>query len=268
MKQTRWIRTRVFLPAITALLALPLSGADSPPDLTLGNKRSEVDRSRTYNLGSTGLRGWIEYRAGVGSLEFNQGRTTALSRQILVTHVGTHSPASGVMHVDDVILGVDGKEFTDDARKSIAKAITEAEKASNAGLLKLLRWLRFKAAAALFRMGPAAKPAQTEIKYHFKEAIPAAVTYAQTQGGHGSQDRTEVIMKELIGYGTAARPTIPGLKALIEQFNNESKTEGFPDWANKLRIASVEKAIKEIEAAKDQPAMRTIGPTQAAGTSQ
>ena len=835
MKQTRWIRTRVFLPAIAALLALPLSGADSPPDLTLGNKRSEVDRSRTYNLGSTGLRGWIEYRAGVGSLEFNQGRTTALSRQILVTHVGTPSPASGVMQVDDVILGVNGKPFTDDARKSFAKAITEAEKASNGGLLKLIRWrdgktenvqlklrvmgtysdtalfrcpkskliydeackhlekevltwppwggsvsalallatgnpaylprvrdyahkigpqslklelkpgmvlwdwgynniflceyylltgdkevlhaineytvtlakgqgmygtfghglsmltpagklhgsiapygpvnscglpgnisivlgrkcgikdpevdaaierasrffgyyvnkgsipygehlpeplhddngkssmaaiffglqgnrnveakffakmataayenrelghtgqgfsylwgplganvggplategfwkeiawhldlvrrcdgsftydggetygpgqtedntyfgksgyngltpaacyvlnyalplrklyitgkdanqanwltkndvaeaiasgrfdvdrktktteeliaamsdwsptarmwaaeelgqrpggkdliprliklaegsdagarqgaaealgylnspealpvltrllshedrwLRFKAAAALRRMGPAAKPAQTEMlralvttaeplqpvawadpiqlasgnlaaalfggllhssiegidpkllypairaiaqhpdgmarshlaetlgtqlkiedvqalapdilaaiktpcpadtmfqdgirmgafkaltKYHFKEAIPAAVTYAQTQGGHGSQDRTEVIMKELIGYGTAARPTIPGLKALIEQFNNESKTEGFPDWANKLRIASVEKAIKEIEAAKDQPAMRTIGPTKAAGTS-
>ena len=69
-----------------------------------------------------------------------QGRTTALSRQILVTHVGVKSPADGVLAVDDVILGVDGKPFSDDARKSMAAAIQEAEKESNAGVLKLTRW--------------------------------------------------------------------------------------------------------------------------------
>jgi HEAT repeat protein len=40
--------------------------------------------------------------------------------------------------VDDVILGVDGKLFSDDARKSIARAIQEAETETKAGVLKLL----------------------------------------------------------------------------------------------------------------------------------
>jgi HEAT repeat protein len=40
--------------------------------------------------------------------------------------------------VDDVILGVDGKPFNDDARKSIARAIQEAETETKAGVLKLL----------------------------------------------------------------------------------------------------------------------------------
>ena len=69
-----------------------------------------------------------------------QGRTTTASRQILVTHVGAKSPAEGVLKVDDVILGAGGKLFDDDARRSIAKAIQEAEKAANGGVLKLTRW--------------------------------------------------------------------------------------------------------------------------------
>ncbi len=87
-----------------------------PPDLTQGG----TSRShRTYNLGATGLRGWI-YTQPANFFESCQGRTTTASRQILVTHVGANSPADGVMQVDDVILGAGGKPFTDDARKSIA----------------------------------------------------------------------------------------------------------------------------------------------------
>ncbi len=107
-----------------------------PPDLT---SQREVDRSLTYNLGSTGLRGWIFTRP-VTYLDSLQGRTTALSRQILVTHVGVKSPADGVMRVDDVILGAGGTPFSDDARKSIALAIQEAEKEPNHGVLTLTRW--------------------------------------------------------------------------------------------------------------------------------
>jgi hypothetical protein len=105
----------------------------SPPDLTQSNK---IDRSLTYNLGATGLRGWIYTRAA-SNLDASQGRTTTASRQILVTHVGTNSPASGVMEVNDVILGVNGKPFTDDARKSFGQALTEAE---SKGVLKLIRF--------------------------------------------------------------------------------------------------------------------------------
>lgn len=106
----------------------------APPDLT---QSPTVDRKLTYNLGATGLRGWIYTRAA-DFLDSVQGRTTTASRQILVTHVGARSPADGMVKVDDVILGVGGKPFSDDARKSLALAIQEAEKET--GILKLTLW--------------------------------------------------------------------------------------------------------------------------------
>ena len=121
---------------LTVLVGTAALGADAPPDLTQNNT---VNRERTYNLGATGLRGWI-YTKPANFFESCQGRTTTASRQILVTHVGANSPADGVMQVDDVILGAGGKPFTDDARKSIAYAIQEAEKETGGGILKLSRW--------------------------------------------------------------------------------------------------------------------------------
>ena len=35
-------------------------------------------------------------------------------------------------------------------------------------------------------------------KYHFKEGIEAGVVFAKTQGGHGSENRTGEIMKEIV----------------------------------------------------------------------
>jgi hypothetical protein len=122
--------------AVMAASTLAAEPPATPPDLT---KSTTVDRKLTYNLGSTGMRGWI-YTKPANYLDSLQGRTTAASRQILVTHVGANSPADGVMQVDDVILGVDGKPFGDDARKGIAVAIQNAEKDSNMGVLKLTRW--------------------------------------------------------------------------------------------------------------------------------
>jgi len=126
--------------AALALFCIPLMAAEIPipPDLTKGDTKG-VDRKQTYNLGSTGLRGWI-FSKPENHFEGLQGRTTALSRQILVTHVGVKSPADGVMKVGDVILGVGGQPFSDDARKSMAVAIQEAEKESSGGILKLTRW--------------------------------------------------------------------------------------------------------------------------------
>ncbi|MBJ7497532.1 MAG: HEAT repeat domain-containing protein, partial [Gemmataceae bacterium] len=111
-----------------------------PPDLT---KDKPADIKLTYNLGATGLRGWI-YTKPANFFESQQGRTTTFSRQILVTHVGAKSPADGVIKINDVILGVDGKPFADDARKSIALAIADAEKETNQGKLTLLVWRQGK----------------------------------------------------------------------------------------------------------------------------
>jgi|GEM_PF-217949 len=107
-----------------------------PPDLTQSN---QVDRELTYNLGATGLRGWI-YSKPASHFDGLQGRTTAASRQILVTHVGKKSPADGVVQVNDVILGVASQPFNDDARKSLAMAIGKAEQEANRGLLTLTCW--------------------------------------------------------------------------------------------------------------------------------
>jgi hypothetical protein len=124
------------------LLAALATGLTSPlysqvPDLT--NDTASVDRTLTYNLGATGLRGWI-YTKAASDLDAAQGRTTLDSRQILVTHVGAASPADGIVMVDDVILGVDGELFSDDARKSIALAIQAAETEARGGILELKVW--------------------------------------------------------------------------------------------------------------------------------
>jgi HEAT repeat protein len=126
----------IFLAATTFLFtqAQAAENPTTPPDLT---RDIAVDRKQTYNLGATGLRGWIFTKAA-NNLDSQQGRTTTASRQILVTHVGTKSPADGLVKVDDIILGTDGKLFSDDARKSIAMAIQEAEKPDNRGILKLV----------------------------------------------------------------------------------------------------------------------------------
>ena len=129
------IKTIGLLSALAIGLTSPLFS--QVPDLTKGTQ--SVDRNETYNLGATGMRGWIYTRAA-DNLDAAQGRTTLASRQILVTHVGAASPADGVVKVDDVILGVNGKPFSDDARKSIARAIQEAETKARDGVLKLAVW--------------------------------------------------------------------------------------------------------------------------------
>ena len=123
------------LAASVLLIASAFSAdpAKTPPDLT---QDSTVDRKLTYNLGATGLRGWI-YTKPATHFDGLQGRTTGASRQILVTHVGAKSPAAGVVNVDDVILGVGGRLFTEDARKSFAGAIQSAEQS---GSLKMTVW--------------------------------------------------------------------------------------------------------------------------------
>ena len=82
----------LFYTTVIAMIASQMMAAEppkTPPDLT---QDRSVDRKLTYNLGSTGLRGWI-YTRPANFRESQEGRTTTLSRQILVTHVGEKSPA-------------------------------------------------------------------------------------------------------------------------------------------------------------------------------
>ncbi len=135
-------RLPTLLVALTCIsggrLAAEPAPLPPPPDLTKG---AAVDHKSTYNLGATGLRGWI-YTMPVRQfdLERLQGRTTPPSRQILVTHVGAKSPADGVMQVDDVILGVGRQAIQRRRPQEHRRGDPGSREGSQQGILKLTRW--------------------------------------------------------------------------------------------------------------------------------
>ena len=125
----------------TMLQAAPKAAA---PDLTVPGAAATIDKESlkwTYNLGPTGMRGWI-YHAW--SVTAEQDATTAFAPyQIFVTAVAAKTPAAGILAIEDVILGASAgpgavPPFTSDARKSLGRVIGTAE-AGN-GILKLKRW--------------------------------------------------------------------------------------------------------------------------------
>ena len=133
----------VLIGCVLLALAFPAGvQAQLAPDLTI-TALGTIDRTLTYNLGPTGMRGWI-YRDGnnVGDFGTMSGQQPW---QILVTAVGTATPASGIMAYDDVILGVSAgagnlpvPNFTNDSRKCLGWAIGAAE--AGDGRLNIKRW--------------------------------------------------------------------------------------------------------------------------------
>jgi len=99
------------------------------PDFTKGDKIPDKAK-HDWNLGATGLRGWI----------FCDHLVTSDARQIAITQVDKGSPADGLLAVGDVILGVGGKPFSYDPRTELGKALTQAESEAGQGQLTLTRW--------------------------------------------------------------------------------------------------------------------------------
>ncbi|MEI7903009.1 MAG: hypothetical protein WCK89_22430, partial [bacterium] len=129
-------RAAVTAICLTVLAVFAPSVQAAPPDLTAAgviaalktDPNSTPVYGETYNLGATGLRGWIYIGGGTPF----DGTLTVDSRQILVTVAST--PGSAVLAVDDVILGAMAASsgtvptFTSDARKAFGVAIGNAEK--------------------------------------------------------------------------------------------------------------------------------------------
>lgn len=130
------MRGCVALAALLLACGERLALGGTPPDLTAPG--GYVDTTHTWSLGPTGCRGWM-YNEGNEWMFVPEGLSSQ-SRQILVTHVDPGSPAWGVLQTNDVILGIGSAFFSNDARKSLALAIGEAEKEENAGKLKLKVW--------------------------------------------------------------------------------------------------------------------------------
>jgi hypothetical protein len=122
---------RFLIPLLLAGVALaeparPLAGP-------VRDLRKDIDFERIgeFHLGPTGARGWMHV---------SENFMTGEARQILVTGVDAGSPADGVLQAGDVILGIGGEHFATDARKSLGRAIDEAEAEQRKGMLRLTRW--------------------------------------------------------------------------------------------------------------------------------
>lgn len=124
----------VSLPcAVLFALVSPSLGAGkdklTPPDFTKGDA-IPANAKHDWNLGPTGLRGWM----------YCDKLVTTDARQVAITAVDKGSPADGVLAVGDVLLGVDGKAFSFDPRTEVGRAITAAETEAGGGRLALTRW--------------------------------------------------------------------------------------------------------------------------------
>ena len=133
---------RAVLAAISLalLLALPSLVRAQAPDLTTTDLTT-INRAWTWNLGPTGMRGWI-YNAWPATMNTDDC-TLFAPYQILVTTVAPNTPSDGVLAIDDVILGASAGTgavplFTTDARKTLGWAIGAAEAAD--GVLSFKRW--------------------------------------------------------------------------------------------------------------------------------
>lgn len=123
----------VFCAAWFSLASLALGTGDGEPlkmpDFTKGDAIPE-NAKHDWNLGPTGLRGWM----------FCDQMVTSDARQVIITAVDQGSPADGLLKVGDVLLGVGGKPFSYDPRTELGKAITVAETKAGGGRLALARW--------------------------------------------------------------------------------------------------------------------------------
>jgi hypothetical protein len=119
----------VVLLLAAALPAPALAQRDKPavPDLTAGG---QPDGKHDWNLGPTGLRGWM----------WGWKLETLDARQVLVTEVAEDSPAARWFEPGDVLLGVGRGRFEEDPRAALGRAVTAAEAGEGGGRLRLLRW--------------------------------------------------------------------------------------------------------------------------------
>ncbi len=122
------LTTAILLSALASPVLAASGGGTLPnPDFTKGDT-IPAEAKHDWNLGATGLRGWI----------YTNQFVTSEARQISITQVEKDSPADREIKVGDVILGVGGKPFSYDPRTEFGKALTVAEAAD--GNFTLTRW--------------------------------------------------------------------------------------------------------------------------------
>jgi hypothetical protein len=125
------------VPALAAGKGQPLT----VPDFTTSDA-IPAGAKHDWNLGPTGLRGWM----------FCDKMVTTNARQIYITKVEKGSPAEGVLAVGDVLLGVGGKPFSYDPRREFGKALTVAESEAGGGKFVVTRWRGGRSEAVVVKL--------------------------------------------------------------------------------------------------------------------
>ncbi len=129
MQNTFISLTCAALFVFTASSLAAVGGKLAMPDSTNGDAIPGKAK-KDWNLGPTGLRGWM----------FCDKLVTTDARQIAITPVDKGSPADSVLAVGDVLLGAGGKAVSFDPRTELGRAITAAETEAGGGKLALTRW--------------------------------------------------------------------------------------------------------------------------------
>ncbi len=129
-------KPRVSMHLLLCVLCLAMAGrvfGDIIPDFTKGEeqKTGKKDTMRPRVMGPTGL--W-----GITYAQKMKDGATRDARQFLITQVDPGSPADGKILAGDVVLGIDGQGFSQDARKALAAGIHKAEETD--GKLSLRIW--------------------------------------------------------------------------------------------------------------------------------
>ena len=92
--------------------------------------------------------------------------------------------------------------------------------------------------------------------HHIQEGMQALVKYTRDQNPWASQERTPVLMKILLSYGTHAKSVIPELAAIAHYFEKEEKN--FPEKLKIMKAKCVRETITAIESSTDTPELTRL----------
>lgn len=94
--------------------------------------------------------------------------------------------------------------------------------------------------------------------HRVEEGIQACVDYARSQNPWASEKRTDELMKILCSYGARAKPAIPELNRIADEFAKGEKD--FPRKLSLQKADSVRAAIRVIESSNENPELIRIRP--------
>ena len=258
------------IPMGTVLLCLTILAQGAPPvvpDLTRGDPIPE-GATHDWNLGPTGLRGWMH----------SDRLVTTGGRQVRITQVDPGSPADGLLAVGDVILGVGGKLFSFDPRTELGQAITAAETETGGGMLAFRRWRAGKTDAVTVKIpvlgtysatAPYACPKSKRILDQGLRALAARVGEAEYGKKHHSITRALNALALLAGGDPAHLPLLRKESTWAAEFSGNSRQP----WAygyvmmflSEYRLATGDRSVEAgltrlaLDSARGQSAVGSWG---------